>query len=257
MSKITDEMGNKDLLKRLEDFGLNEKESRVYLALLPHRDIGSSKLIRATGLHGQFVYDALEKLQEKGLARHVIQNGRKKFSAQSPNRLLSILEEKRLAAQSITKELQNRFAGKHEQDFEVYQGEEAFIAHQMDLLRRAPIGSCYAVIASQTERYMATLEAYGMDEEYEKLRAERKIKIRYIGAEAQRERLSRLEKEWLLWEYKLFPGLGVGQMSIEILPETVSFVVYGEHLLNFTLTSKEVADGYREFFEAVWNLSRK
>lgn len=250
-------MGNKDLLKRLEDFGLSEKEARVYVALLPHRDIGSSKLIRVTGLHGQFVYDALEKLQEKGLARHVVQNGRKKFSAQSPNRLLSLIEEKRLAAQSITKELQNRFAGKHEQDFEVYQGEEAFIAHQMDLLRRASTGSDYAVIASQTERYMATLEAYGMDKEYEKLRAERKIKIRYIGAETQRERLSRLEKEWPLWEYKLFPGLGVGQMSIEILPETVSFVVYGEPLLNFTLTSKEVSNGYRQFFEALWALSHK
>lgn len=257
MSKITDEIENRDLIKRLESFGLSDKEARVYVALLPYRDIGSSKLIRATGLHGQFVYDALEKLQEKGLARHVIQNGRKKFSAQSPNRLLLLIEEKRLAAQSITKELQNRFAGKHEQDFEVYQGEETFIAHQMELLRRAPVGSDYAVIASQTERYMATFEAYGMAEEYEKLRAERKIKIRYIGAEAQRERLSRLEKEWPLWEYKIFSGLGVGQMSIEILSETVSFVVYSENILNFTLTSKEVADGYREFFNALWNLSGK
>ena len=125
MSKNTDEIE-----KRLEDLGLSEKESRVYLALLPHKDIGSSKLIRATGLHGQFVYDALEKLESRGLARHVVQNGRKKFSANTPDRLMALIEEKRLTAQSVAKELHARFAGKHEQDFEVYQGESAIVAHQ-------------------------------------------------------------------------------------------------------------------------------
>jgi len=255
MSKIIDE--NADLLKRLEEFGLTDKEARVYVALLPYRDIGSSKIIRATGLHGQFVYDALEKLEQKGLAKHVVQNGRKKFSANTPNRILSLIEEKKLAAQSVVRQLQERFVGAHEQDFEVYQGDSAFIAHQMELLRRAPEGSTYDVIASQTERYMMTLEEYGMAEEYEILRRERNISIRYLGAESQRETLSNREKEWFNWTYKIFPGLGVGLMSIEILPETVSFVVYGDTILDFTLTSKEVADGYREFFNAAWNLAAR
>src|SRR3989344_3977806 len=254
MSKITDE---KELVKKLADFGLGEKESRVYFALLPYRDIGSSKIIRATGLHGQFVYDALEKLEQKGLAKHVVQNGRKKFSANTPNRILSLIEEKKLAAQSVVRQLQERFVGAHEQDFEVYQGDSAFIAHQMELLRRAPEGSTYDVIASQTERYMMTLEEYGMAEEYEILRRERNISISYLGAESQRETLSNREKEWFNWTYKIFPGLGVGLMSIEILPETVSFVVYGDTILDFTLTSKEVADGYREFFNAAWNLAAR
>lgn len=257
MSKIIDGIDNKALVRRLGDFGLDEKEARVYIALLPYNDIGSSKLIRATGLHGQFVYDALLKLEQLGLARHVIQNGRKKFSAIGPNRLLSLVEEKRLAAQSIAKELQNRFIGAHEQDFEIYQGDEAFIAHQMELLKRAPEGSAYYVIANQTERYMATFEAYGMDREYERLRKERDISIKYLGAEEQRERLARLEKGSFKWLYRIFPGLGVGLISMEILPETVSFIVYGETILDFTLRSKDVANGYREFFDAVWNLSNK
>jgi hypothetical protein len=187
----------------------------------------------------------------------VIQNGRKKFSANAPSRLLSLVEEKRLAAQSITKELQARFIGAHEQDFEIYQGDEAFIAHQMELLKGAQEGSAYYVIANQTERYMATFEAYGMDQAYEKLRKERDISIKYLGAEAQRERLARLEKEWFKWSYRIFPGLGVGLISVEMLPETVSFIVYGETILNFTLRNKDVANGYRELFEAVWKLSTR
>jgi len=62
MSKKVDDNSDRDLLKKLEELGLTEKEGLVYMALLPRQDTGSSKLIRATGLHGQFVYDALAHL---------------------------------------------------------------------------------------------------------------------------------------------------------------------------------------------------
>src|SRR3989338_5206647 len=198
MSKNTDE---KDSIRKLETLGLTEKESRVYLALLPYRDIGSSKLIRATGLHGQFVYDSLSKLEEKGLARHVIQNGRKKFSANTPTRFLSLIEEKRLSAQSVAKELQSRYAGEREQDVEIFQGESAFIAHQLKLLERQPRDTVIDVIASESERYQATFEADGLWDEYVRILREKNIKTRYLGQELQRERLKKMETE-LPWTYR-------------------------------------------------------
>ncbi len=257
MSKIIDEIGNKDLLKQLEALGLSEKEAVVYLALLPRQDTGSSKLIQATGLHGQFVYDALAKLEDLGLAKHVIQNGRKKFSANTPSRLMSLVEEKRLTAAAIAKELQSRFAGKHEQSFEVYQGASAFIAHQIELLKRTAEGSTLDVIASESERYLATLIDYGMREEYEKVRVERKIRVRYLGAPSQRDRLKQREGEQKLWEYRILPGGATGLMNTDIHPTHINFNVFGDPILSFTLTSKEVAEGYKAFFEAVWQLSSK
>ena len=257
MSKILDESDHKDLLKRLEELGLREKEAAVYVALLPLRDTGTSNLIRATGLHGQFVYDALERLEALGLARHVVQNGRKKFNATAPSRLLSLVEEKKLAAQSIAKELQARFSGQHEQDFEVFQGESAFIAHQMDLLKRTPIGGTLDVIVGQTERYLATFDAYGMTDEFEKLRVERKISGRYLGAEAQRDRFESMKKHRPLIDYRIVPKQSVGLISIDIWTQNVTTIFYGEPMLCFTLSSKEVADGYRDFFNAVWDLAGK
>ena len=254
MSKNTDE---KDSIRKLETLGLTEKESRVYLALLPYRDIGSSKLIRATGLHGQFVYDSLSKLEELGLVRHVIQNGRKKFSANTPNRLLSLIEEKRLSAQSIAKELQSRFAGAREQDFEVFQGDSAFAAHQLDLMKRSPEGSAIDVIASETERFFVTMDAEGVWEESEQIRMQKKIRIRYLGSEAQRTRLQGREKKELMWEYRIFPGQSTGLVNTDIMYDNITMNIFSNPILSFTITSKEVADGYREFFNALWNLSSK
>lgn len=250
MSKNADET-----IRRLEEFGLNEKEARVYLALLPYRDIGSSKLIRATGLHGQFVYNALERLEQLGLSKHVVQNGRKKFSANTPHRILSMMEEKKLSAQSVVRQLQEKFIGAHEQDFEIFQGDDAFIAHYYDMIEKTPPNSQLDVIAGPSERFLQT---YGPEaEEFERCRAEKKLHVRYLGAESQRKRLKERLGEQKFWEYRVLPGHSFGLVNIEIFPDNLSINIWGNPIVIFSMTSKEVADGYREFFNALWNLSKK
>ena len=254
MSEIIDE--KLEMTSKLIGLGLSDKESRVYIALLPHRDIGSSKLIRATGLHGQFVYDALAKLEEKGLARHVVQNGRKKFSANTPNRLLSLIEEKRLAANALAKELQSRYAGEREQDVEIFQGDSAFIAQQFELLKRQPRNTTVDVIASESERYQATIEAEGLWQDYLKIMREKNIRTRYLGSEAQRARLQALEKTGP-WSYRILPQHATGLMNTDIWNDNITLNIFGEPILCVTITGKEIADGYRQFFNALWNLSSK
>jgi hypothetical protein len=257
MSKITDEIGNKDLLKQLQNLGLNEKEAAVYLALLPRRDIGSSKLIQATGLHGQFVYDALSKLEELGLAKHVIQNGRKKFSANAPSRLLSLIEEKRLSAQSVAKALQSRFIGAHEQDFEVYQGQSAVLAHHYDMLARLQQDQEAFVICGPSETFLAMI---GPDEsdEFERVRVEKGLSIRYLGMESMRERLVEVKKWRKLFDYRILPGgQSTGLLDMDIYPDNLTLNIFGDPILSFTITNKAVAEGYREFFETLWKLSSK
>lgn len=257
MSKTIDNQQEKELVKKLQGLGLTDKEALVYMALLPKEDVGSSKLIQATGLHGQFVYSALAKLEALGLAKHVVQNGRKKFSANPPSRLLALVEEKRLSAQAVAKELQAHFARAHEQDFEVYQGDNAFLAHQLEMVEKAPEGSRLDVIASDTERYSNTYREYGLWDEYLKRWKEKNIHVRYLGTEAQRERLQWREKNEPNFEYKILPGLAIGKISIEIRPTSVGFLVYGEMLIEFSISGKEVTEGYQQFFDTLWNLSKK
>jgi predicted DNA-binding transcriptional regulator len=254
MSEYIDEISDKDLLRQLESIGLSEKESRVYLALLPRHDVGSSKIITATGLHGQFVYESLERLEKLGLAKHVIQNGRKKFSANPPMRLLSIVEEKRLAAQNIARQLQERYSGKHEQDFEIFQGESAFRMHQFDMLEKVEQDQEALAICGPTERFLATL-GEGESDEFDKLRIKKGLRVRYIGMEPMRERLTEMRKWRKLWEFRIFPGQSTGVVDTDIWPDNLTFNIFGDPILSFTITNKLVADGYKEFFESLWKLS--
>lgn len=49
-----------DLAKALEQLGLCERESRVYLALLDIGPSTTSRLIRKTGIASSKIYDVLE-----------------------------------------------------------------------------------------------------------------------------------------------------------------------------------------------------
>src|SRR3989344_6843152 len=110
MKQNLDKKWNGLLLKNLEKLGLTEKEARIYIYLVGRtQEIGSSKIVSATGLHGQYVYTALESLEKKGLVKHVIKNNRKKWSANPPTRLESLVEEKRTVANEVRDTLEKIF----------------------------------------------------------------------------------------------------------------------------------------------------
>src|SRR3989344_2224214 len=81
-------------LKMLERIGLSPNEVKVYLALL---DLGSSlagKIFEKAAIHRRAIYDALNRLIEKGLVSFVIKAGKKYYEATNPEKLLEILKEK-------------------------------------------------------------------------------------------------------------------------------------------------------------------
>ncbi len=254
MSENLDKNTNKELLEKLQELGLTDKEARVYIALLPRENTGTSNLIRATGLHGQFVYSALDRLEELGLAKHVIERGRKKFSAGSPVRILSLVEEKKLSAQTVVRQLESMFAGKHEQSFEVFQGQSAFVAHEFELLREMPDDGVIHVLGGGGDKYVGLI-GEEMDA-YETLRIEKRVTVRYISTAGDHAYLKVMAQERKYFDYRVLPEKAPG-VDTDILGDKVVFQLYGDPVVSFTFSNKSIADGYRRFFEVLWNLSSK
>ena len=93
----------------LQELGLSITESKVYLALL---DLGSGlagEITKKSQINRTNVYDALERLIEKGLVSYVVSANRKIFEPVNPERLKEILEEKEENLKKILPELQLKF----------------------------------------------------------------------------------------------------------------------------------------------------
>ncbi|MDO8529528.1 MAG: helix-turn-helix domain-containing protein [bacterium] len=255
MSNIIDKNENNGILKDLERLNLSRKEALVYMTLLRLGEVGSSKIITAASLHGQFVYQALETLEQKGLVQHVTLRGRKKFSAKNPKALLRLVESQKRIADDLSAKLGEKWTSSPEQKFEVFKGKESYVAHEFDLLNEAP-EECELLIIGGLGDLFSKIMVKQL-RAYEELRLKKKIKIRYLGSEAQKTDLFRNIEERKFFEYRLLPGLFTGMVNTNIWPEAIGFNIFSEPVMSFVVSNSIISGSYRQFFETLWKLSAK
>lgn len=254
MSESFDESKNGNIIGGLKKLGLNEKEADVYVALLELGTVGSSKIINKTGLHGQYVYTALLTLEKKGLVQHAIERGRKKFSAKNPKTLVRLIDEQKHLADELAERLQERMILPPQQQFEVFQGAESFIAHEFELLSRAVKGSELLIIGGSGDAFTKTMgERLGP---YEELRIKKEVRVRYIGSEGQHNDLEESKNVRAHFEYRVLPGLFTGLVNTNIWLDALCFNLFGNPVTAFVMGNSLVAGSYRQFFETLWRLSR-
>ncbi len=141
-----------------------------------------------------------------------------------------------------------------DQQFEVFQGKESYIAHEFDLLEQAKEGSELLVIGGAGDRFNETmgerLSAYAA------LQAKKQISIRYIGSESQRAAMPELHGRRKLFQTRYLPGLFTGQVNTNVWPDVLGFNIFGEPVTRFTIWSPVVAGSYRQFFETLWKMAK-
>lgn len=255
MTKIIDEKENKELLQNLESFGVLGHSGEVYLALLGEKEVGITHLEQKTGLHRQLIYNALHNLEEKGLTKHSIFNGRKRFSAQPARRLQTLVDEKQKLASDLIEKLSDLSLPGQKQEFEVFQGEAAFIAHEMQSLLEAEEGETLCVLASNWEWFYDIMSS--KIDDYEKLRVAKNIKLRILGLESQISIMRSAKTKRPLFEYRVVPGLKNGLMDTSIWKKSISFNFFGEPPIIFDLKNEEIAQSQKTFFDSLWNMGKE
>jgi sugar-specific transcriptional regulator TrmB len=242
---------NNTLYKKLEQIGLSNKEALVYVALLELGEmIGSGKVITKTGLHGQFVYDALASLESSGLVRVVTVRGRKKFAANPPSGLTALVKRTHEVAKDVEQELLLLTGKEHTQDFQVFQGKESYIANEFSLLQQAEDHETWRIIGGSGDIFMELLghEFPLYDEE----RKKKNIKIQYLSTEGQKDAISQAARPG--FQVRSIKGYTQNNTNTLIRPNSVSINSFSDPVLAYYLYSKETAAGYQNFFDALWEM---
>lgn len=255
MSKNLDKNEVEEIINELKQLGLHEHSALAYIALLKLGETGTSPIIRETGLHGQYVYQALTDLEEKSLAQHVIKRGRRKYSAKSPRTIVQLAEIRKTHAESLASKLNEIMTLPPEQAFEVFQGRESYIAHEFDILEKAQEGSELLIIGGSGDKFNNMLGSkLG---EYTKLQNTKRIKIRYIGSENEREKIQTMHGGRNNFSIRYLPGLFTGDVNTNIWSSSLGFNVYGDPVTRFTIWSPIIAGSYKQFFETLWKIAKE
>lgn len=242
--------------KLLQEIGLTNSEINVYTALLKSGSIKVGDLMRQVNLHRSRVYEAINRLIEKGLVSYVIKNNIKFFEATDPERLLSYIEEqkeklteKEKSIQKIIPELKKQIPSTlPHAEAHVFAGKEGFKTIRKDVLKQKK--DLYLIGAIGKENKF--LKYFFPN--FNKLRIKNKIKWKILyDAEVRGKKITKLP----LMETKFLPKEYSSPAVINIYGDKVVNVLWkDDNPICFMIINKEIADSYRNWFKLLWKTAK-
>ncbi len=237
-----------DHLKDALKAGLSAKAAAVYVSMLEAGiALPPKALILRTNLHRQYVYDALQELEERRLVVKEGQGHRVKYLAASPDKLLQEAEKQRLDALDGVTALMKLYDRSPAGVVEVIRGSHANVESDLQLLREAKEGDFIDIVGGAGMAWVNVFE--GRTQEWEALRKQKKVKVRYIGTEEDvrhNREVSVIENE-----SRVIPGIG-NIVNVAIRPDSVSFNIYEPEIMTVRVKNKGAVKSQRALFEVLW-----
>jgi len=234
--------------------GLSLNESRVYEALLYLGESNTNKISVKSKVHRRNVYDSLNKLIEKGLASETFIKGERFFKAINPERLKEMLKEKEEALDNFLPEMKNLYKSvEPEAEAYFFRGVEGFKNYLQLIMEQKQtvhfIGAKAFWLDPRLQHYLR---------HFDKQRKASGIKFKHLFDHEVKEQKPEILK--LVGKpYKFLPKKYSSATAVDIFGDyVVTFVGASpgklhEEPLMFILKSKMLADGYRRFFQFMWD----
>ncbi len=238
------------LKQLLHDIGLTQTESIIYLELLNLGTTSAGKIVEQTNLHRKNLYDALNRLIEKGLVTYVIENKIKYFQAKNPEHLLRILQEKKQKITAQQQDLEQALPLFKQQfnshlaeiESEIYRGTDGIKTILKDCLNHKEI--LFIGATGDVENRLPYFWPH-----YNKEREQRKVLWKLLLVhEAQNKPITKSK----YYQYKILPKILSGPNVIYIYGNTIANVLWLEKPVAFVITHKALADNYRKYFRYLW-----
>jgi len=234
--------------KALENFGLTKAESKVYIALIRRGNSLAGAIAKETGLHRRTLYDVLYRLRSKGLVSNIVTNNKRYFEAVNPERLLEIIKEKEDSLKNVLPELKNFYkTTKEKKEVLFYRGKQALKTVFDDQLKEGKeiffMGK--AVDVNEILKFYFA--------KFDSKRIEKNITLKMIFDEGAKN--FQAIKKIPLSEIKYIARWNNSTMSTYIYGSNITLVLWNEDPIAIVIRQKELADGFKNYFDILWNVA--
>ncbi len=233
----------------LEEMGLTPAEAKIYIILLEQGASLAGIISRNTGIHRRSVYDAIERLIQKGLVSYIKSNNRKYFEAVSPERLIEILHKREEDIKEILpelKKLQQMAEGKNETLF--FRGKAAMKTafDQLDNAKEVCIWGATTAADDILQYYFS---------HFDKQRVKKKIKTKIIFNESDRNHP--YIKNIPLAEIRFVPKEISSKTAVNIYGRNICIVAWRPDPVAILIREDNIGEGFRNYFDFMWQFAKK
>lgn len=234
----------------LEDLGFSKNEAKAYLALLELGSASAGQVAEKSKVHRTNVYDAIERMLERGVVSYTMISDVKYFQATPPQNLFRLLQEKEDKLTTVLPELLLKLQmSENKSEAHIFQGVKAFV----DLL--------YSLL-----NYKEPILVYGIPKEapiimktsiphFHKKRVPMKIPMWHIYNHDATERMEFLNK-MSYTKAKALPQKFDSKVSTVICGDEVIIVAWISPPMSIQIKNKLLADSYKNYFNLLWEAAK-
>ena len=246
-------MNSTQYIEILKDFGLSDTEASVYFAMV---SLGPSPILtisKTSEVKRTTVYSTVESLKQKGLVREELHGFKTLYAAESPDKLLSALENKKDRLKEHLGDLMSMYTKGEKNTFiKIYESRESIKSAYLGLLEHIKPHQEYLIISSMSA-------AFDYDREFfTKLREKRArlpITIRALISDPETEEgktFKEFDRNFNIDSRYLPNGTDLAT-NLVITPQKVLIHRFGEPTSAIVIENKDIIKMHQEFFNVMWN----
>lgn len=243
------------LEKYLQNIGLTDKESTIYITLLQVDSTTALDLSKKTNINRSTVYVTIESLAKKGLVSETTVGKKTQFQAEPPERLETYVERRRTELEeqahrlkdilpeikSIQRESGERPVVKY------FEGKEGILSMLEELFgpEKNTEGDVLHVLYPKDK--LEEIFSHTEREKYRNLRLARKIKSKALYTTSGESKPSDTTADRVRLDDKKYPIM----CDITIYKDRLSISILGKRLSGIFIQSQDLADTLRSLFTLV------
>ena len=230
----------------LQEAGLTKNESKVYLKLSELGLSSAYKIAKESGLYKSNTYEALKKLEEKGLISRKIIDKKVLYEALDPASILNLIELKKEKLSRIIPQIRlNQQYVTSESTINIYKGTEFlrslfyhFLTFNEPILAYGIPKKAYEVVK------------YWIDKFHQE-RINKRIKMYHIYNFDAAERVKKLNK-LTFTPVRCLPQLFDSQVATIVCGDEVVLNIFKPVLKIIQIKDKDLAEAYKKYFKILW-----
>jgi len=237
--------------EQLREYGLSEKEAKVYVACLKLGSSTANRISKAASLRRSTTYDLLDSLKEKGLISSFLREKKHYYQSVDPSDFVVYAQEKVDRLKRILPELQRiKATAVQKPCVELFEGFEGVIALLDVLYKEKEI----LVYGSAEKAYYALKH---LPEVLARRRAELGIRLRavlerspYATFRIRDPQIKKVTTMRFLEAMRNVPSFTF------VSGDQVGILCFEQDLIGILITNKEMSQSQRIVFETLWRQAR-
>lgn len=248
-----------DIEIKLNQIGLTNNESKIYLALRTLGFTTTGPLIKKTKIHASKIYEGLNRLIDKGLATYITKSGTKYFQAVEPERLFDLIEKQKEELKKQEETIKQiipylnsitKISLTSVEVFQGWRGMETVYSQLRNTLKKGEYN--YVFGASKGEEEEKTRDFFNR---HLNLLAKKKIKQKIIYNEYAKGNIEEQYKYKKLFQVKYLPH--TTPTEVNIWGDYTMIIILKAEPIVILIKDKETAESFKSYFNALWKLSKR